>query len=220
MPPRLIAIGDIHGCHASLTALLAALNLKSDDTVVTLGDYVDRGPDSSAVIETLTELVSKCHLVPLIGNHEIMMVKAIESRRSLEFWLQNGGDSTLASYGGRLANMPQHHLVFLHHCVRYFETERQFFVHACYDPEVPLDQQPDELLFWTHIFDFPPAPHTSGKKAFVGHTPQFDFEINDFGHVAIIDTCCVGGGWLTAIEANTGEVWQANELGEVRRSGD
>ncbi len=220
MPPRLIVIGDIHGCHVSLTTLLPALELRSDDTVVTLGDYVDRGPNSAAVIETLSDLVSRCHFVPLIGNHEVMMVKAVESRRSQEFWLQNGGDLTLSSYGGRLSNVPQHHIVFLNHCVRYFETAHHFFVHACYDPVLPLDEQPDELLFWTHIFDYPPDPHASGKKAYVGHTPQFDFEINDFGHVAIIDTCCVGGGWLTAIDVNSQKTWQANELGELRVSGD
>lgn len=216
MPERLIAIGDIHGCHTALEAILDAIKIRPSDTVVTLGDYVDRGPHSAAVLETLSNLVSKCHLVPLIGNHEIMMVKALESRRSHEFWLQSGGDATLASYGGKLTSIPQHHLVFLNHCVRFFETDRHFFVHACYDPELPFANQPEELLFWTHIFDVPPGPHCSGKRAIVGHTPQFDFEIHDFGHVAILDTCCVGGGWLTALECNSGEIWQTNEAGTLR----
>ena len=216
MPERLIAIGDIHGCQTALLTLLRAIDLRPSDTLVTLGDYVDRGPDSAAVLETLSNLVSQCHLVPLIGNHEIMMVKAMESRRSHEFWVQSGGNATLASYGGRLANIPQHHLVFLNHCVRYFEADKNFFVHACFDPNLPLAEQPEELLFWTHIFEFPPEPHCSGKRAVVGHTPQFSFEINDLGHVAIIDTCCVGGGWLTALECNTGQVWQANQAGEIR----
>ncbi len=216
MSERLIAIGDIHGCHTALTTLLQAIKPQPGDTLVTLGDYVDRGPDSAAVLETLSELVSKCHLVPLIGNHEIMLVKAMESRRSHEFWIQSGGAATLASYGGRLTNIPQHHLVFLHHCVRYFESDHDFFVHANYDPLLPLAEQPEATLFWSHIFDEPPEPHCSGKRAIVGHTPQFDFEINDFGHVAIIDTSCVGGGWLTALECRTGQVWQANQAGEMR----
>lgn len=214
---RTIAIGDIHGCATALKALLDAIELKPDDTIVGLGDYVDRGLESDQVIEILISLVGECRLVPLIGNHEIMMYKGLQGKKDdLDFWLQHGGNSTLASYGGRLQNIPQHHLTFLSHCVRYYEDDTHFFVHANYEPDVPLAEQDDDVLFWRHVNAFPPGLHASGKVAIVGHTPQGDGTILDFGHLKVIDTFCYGDQWLTGLEASTGKFWQANNAGDVR----
>ena len=121
--PRTIAIGDIHGCKSALDRLLAEFQPTKDDTIIGIGDYVDRGMDSAGVIETLLELISHCRFIPLIGNHELMMYRALQGERSdFEFWFQHGGNATLASYGGRVENIPQHHLTFLSHCIRFFET--------------------------------------------------------------------------------------------------
>ena len=67
---RTIAIGDIHGCLAALDALLAAINPTPNDTIVTLGDYVDRGPNSKGVIDRLLELEQRVNLVPWWGRHD------------------------------------------------------------------------------------------------------------------------------------------------------
>jgi serine/threonine protein phosphatase 1 len=61
-----------------------------------------------------------------------------------------------------------------------------------------------------------PPPHYSGKKAIVGHTPQVSGEILDVDYLACIDTCCYGGGWLTAIDVDSGRQWQANQDGQLR----
>ena len=216
---RTIAIGDIHGCAVALQRLLDEIKPAREDTIVGIGDYVDRGMDSAGVLEILIDLVSECRFVPLIGNHELMMYKGIHSAKKkgdFEFWFQHGGNATLASYGGRVENIPQHHLTFLSHCVRFFETESHFFVHANYDPDLPLIEQRDEIVFWQHIRDFPPGVHLSGKTAVVGHTPQIEGEIRDLGHVKIIDTYCYGDQWLTALDVVTGTIWQANNKGEFR----
>jgi serine/threonine protein phosphatase 1 len=214
---RTIAIGDIHGCGIALNQLLRSIEPTGEDTIVTLGDYVDRGMGSSQVIETLIDLITRCKLVPLIGNHEIMMFKGLQNGgKDLEFWMMHGGQATVASYGGRLQNIPQDHLTFISHCLRYHETDTHFFVHACYDAFVPLNEQPDQVIFWQHVLEFPPEPHMNNKTAIVGHTPQNDGEIRDCGHLKIIDTYCYGDQWLTALEVETGMVWQANERGEVR----
>lgn len=214
---RIIAIGDIHGCCTALHALLREIQPTFEDTIVGMGDYVDRGMQSDEVIETLVNLVSDCRFVPLIGNHEIMMFKALQNgNQDMEFWLSHGGNSTLASYGGRVQNIPQHHLSFLRHCVRFFESDQHFFVHANYDPSTPLSEQPDELLFWQHVNEFPPGLHANGKVAIVGHTPQQDGEILDFGHLKVIDTYCYGDQYLTALDVTTGNYWQANNSGEVK----
>ncbi len=213
---RIVAIGDIHGCSDALERLLLETRPQCDDVYVALGDFVDRGPNSARVIEILLDLVTECHFVPLIGNHELMMFKGLRSQAEFEFWYQHGGSQTVASYGGRIQNIPQHHMTFLSHCLRFFETERHFFVHANYAPNLPLREQPDELLFWEHINAYVPLPHFSGKTAIVGHSPQANGEIRNLGHVQIIDTFCYGDGWLTAVDVTSNQVWQTTNFGDFR----
>jgi len=217
MPSRTIAIGDIHGCLAALRAILAAVAPAPDDTLVTLGDYVDRGPDSRGVIEELLELETRCRLVPLLGNHELMLLDALGSTRVLAPWLECGGVATVRSYGGKLSNIPPEHLAFIRRLRRYAEAPRHFFVHANYAADVPLDEQPDYLLFWEHLHFHLPAPHDNGKVAIVGHTAQKSGEKFDLGHVVCIDTFCHGGGWLTALDVDTGQIWQADAGGRLRK---
>lgn len=215
---RTIAIGDIHGCATALQALLDSIEPTSTDTIVALGDYVDRGMESSRVLEMMTELVSSTRLVPLIGNHELMMFKALQNRGDdMDFWMTHGGNATVASYGGRIQNIPQHHLTFLSHCVRFHETDTHFFTHANYLPDLPLNEQPDEMLFWEHVKERIPPPHFSGKTAVVGHTPQGDGEMLIFDHLNVIDTYCYGDQWLTALDVTTGDFWQANNVAKLRR---
>jgi serine/threonine protein phosphatase 1 len=69
---------------------------------------------------------------------------------------------------------------------------------------------------WLSLRDWVPPPHVSGKTAIVGHTAQRSGEILDLGYLKCIDTWCYGGGWLTALEVNTGQVWQADAQGNLR----
>jgi serine/threonine protein phosphatase 1 len=216
MPPRTIAIGDMHGCRLALDGLLEALAPEGQDQLVLLGDYVDRGPDSRGVIESLIELSRRCRLVRLMGNHEIMLLRAFDNPRDRHFWLQYGGQATVDSYGGRLESIPEEHLDFLRHCGWYHETDSHLFVHANYLAGLPLDQQPEALLLWTHLIRHLPDRHRSGKTAIVGHTPQTTGDILDLGHLICIDTFCWGGGWLTALEVRSGIVWQVVREGRPR----
>jgi serine/threonine protein phosphatase 1 len=214
--PRTIAIGDIHGCSAALRALIVAIQPEAGDTIVPLGDYVDRGPDSRGVIEAILELEKKCQVVPILGNHELMLLDAIDNSRMIGPWLECGGDATVRSYGGKLAGVLPEHLDFIRRCRRYHETATHFFVHANYAADVPLDEQPDYLLFWEHLFFHTPGPHDNGKIAVVGHTSQKTAEVFDLGHVICLDTFCHGGGWLTALDVVSGRVWQADKNGRLR----
>jgi len=216
---RTIAIGDIHGCSAALRALVAAIQPAADDTLVPLGDYVDRGPDSRGVIDLILDLEKQCQVVPILGNHELMLLDAIANPRMIAPWLECGGDATVRSYGGRLAGVVPEHLDFIRRCRRYYETATHFFVHANYAADVPLDEQPDYLLFWEHLFFHTPGPHDNGKIAIVGHTSQKTAEIFDLGHVICLDTFCHGGGWLTALEVQSGKMWQADRSGRMREGG-
>src|SRR5258708_3906571 len=95
---RYLAVGDIHGGFEALRTLAAAVPFTDDDTIITLGDYVDGGPNSCAVLEWLVAHSKGGKLVALRGNHEIMMQRARDSKDLLKDWLFNGGDKTLASY--------------------------------------------------------------------------------------------------------------------------
>ena len=215
MADRIIAIGDIHGCAVAFRRLIDELQPSEGDLIVPLGDYVDRGPDSRGVIELLLELEQSCQLIPLMGNHELMMLRALNDLGSLRFWLECGGMATVESYGGGM-DIPEPHLQFLRRCCRYVETEDFIFLHANYDPDLSLEAQPDHLLFWQHVLKDPPGRHISGKKVIVGHTPQSSGEVLDLGHLICIDTYCYGTGWLTALDLANNHMWQANKDGQLR----
>jgi serine/threonine protein phosphatase 1 len=214
---RIIAIGDIHGCSVAFRTLMNAIQPTPLDTLVLLGDYIDRGPDSRGVLDQVLQLTERCQVVPLLGNHEEMLLGALEGKDDLGFWLKFGGRDTLDSYGGDFKKVPAEHIRFIKRCRNYYETLGQFFVHAYYDPDRPLYEQLWNGMRWLSL---PRCPlrHCSGKVAIVGHTAQTSGEILDMGFLKCIDTFCHGGGWLTALAVDTGQVWQANQEGVLRQS--
>jgi serine/threonine protein phosphatase 1 len=115
MSQRTIAIGDIHGCSIALAALIESISPQAEDTIITLGDYVDRGIDSKGVLDLLMGLADRCRLVPLLGNHDEMMLHARDGRGDFQFWLNCGGDAALDSYGSTrsLELIPAAHFRFL-----------------------------------------------------------------------------------------------------------
>lgn len=216
---RTIAIGDIHGCSAALEAVLQAIDPGPTDTIIPLGDFVDRGIDSKGVLDRLIQLGTQCQLIPILGNHDQMMLLARDNKAEFRFWLNCGGDTALDSYGssGRLSLIPVSHWQFLESCRSYYETTTHIFVHGNYNPEIPMDQQNDETLRWLSLRDYtPPTRHSSGKTVFVGHTPHP--EVLDLDYLVCIDTKCCKGGWLTAYDVYSKQIWQANEKGELRSS--
>jgi serine/threonine protein phosphatase 1 len=217
---RVLAIGDIHGCSRALDTLLAAVKPQSDDRIVTLGDYVDRGPDSYGVLDRLIALHATGRLIALRGNHDQMMVNARDSESPRQDWLDEGGRETLASYSilgdaGKLVDVPERHWEFLEKvCVNWYEIDTHFFVHANAYPDLPLDEQPEYMVL-RETFDNP-APHISGKIMVCGHTSQKSGKPLNLGHAICIDTRACGRGWLTCLDVVSGRIWQANQRGESR----
>ncbi len=212
---RTIAVGDIHGCSKALQGLLEVVQPQPCDCLVFLGDYVDRGPDSRGVIDLLLELREKCRTVFLLGNHEIMFRGALRGLDP-ELWLQIGGSPTLTSYGGLLEHVSREHIEFLDSLLPYYETEEHIFVHANYLENLPLADQPEESLFWEHLSDRVPQRHFSGKHVFCGHSPQSRGKIGNYGHFTCLDTGCVAGYWLTAVDIHSQELWQVSREGHPR----
>lgn len=218
MSGRTIVVGDIHGCSKALAALLNVVALTPADTLILLGDIVDRGTDTHGVIEQLLALRELCRLVLLRGNHEEMLLAAQTSTVELRAWIYSGGARTLDSYGfgGGLEVIPRSHLELLRASKPYYQTARHVFVHANYVADLPMEDQPSNTLYWESLYARMPGPHFSGKTFFVGHTPQVDGQILDLGYIKCIETDCVGRGWLTAIDVDTGRIWQADKAGHVR----
>jgi serine/threonine protein phosphatase 1 len=210
---RTLAIGDIHGCRAALDVLLGVVAPLHDDVVITLGDYVDRGPDSKGVLERLLTLEADAHLVPLLGNHDEMMLDA--RRSGAVDWEEGYGEATIASYGGNMRQIPEAHWRFLERCRDWHETPTHIFAHASIDPHLELEQQATYVLRWKSLrADMP--PHRSAKTLVCGHASQKDGRPLNLGHAVCIDTYAYGGGWLTCLEPASGRVWMANQRGETR----
>lgn len=220
--PRTLAIGDIHGCFKALQTLMEAVPLRPDDRLITLGDYVNRGPNTHAVLDWLIARQESGQLIALRGNHEIMMLMALDCENAHQVWLDVGGTATLASYApfegqpGKIEDIPDRHWQFLKHKLRAsFETDHHFYVHANAYPNLPIDDQPDFMLYW-EPFHFP-APHESGKTMVCGHSSQKSGLPLNHGHAVCIDTWACGRGWLTCLDVDSGLCWQANQAGETRR---
>lgn len=216
MTDRVIAIGDIHGCSTALASLVRAIDPRPEDTLVVLGDLGNRGLDTKGVIDLLIDLGRECKLVAVAGNHDEAMLNARRDKAAFRFWLEMGGVVTLDAYGdsGRLSLIPSAHWRFLESCVSYYQTPTHFFVHANYDAHLPLDRQSGRTLRWLSLHDHLPPAHVSGKIAVVGHTPQA--EVLNAGHLIALDTNCCDGGWLSALDVGTGQLWQADERGRLR----
>lgn len=188
----LIAIGDIHGCAHTLDLLLQRLAPTSDDHLVFIGDYVDRGPDARGVIDRLLALRETHSCTFLRGNHEALMLDYLE-HGAYDLWRVNGGDATLESYldRGRL-HIPDEHEAFVRDTELYLETPSFFFVHAGLKPELSIAEnlaRHDETVFlWErgHLKAQQPAWE---KPVVCGHTPLP--EPLDRPLLICIDTGCV-----------------------------
>lgn len=222
MTKRLLAIGDIHGCYDALRRLVEFVDVTDDDLLVTLGDYVDRGPDSKRVVELLRTREANGRLVALRGNHDQMMVDARDDRRKVFPWTAVGGVETIESYlrdsdQPGFASVPDSHWDFIENrCVPYHETDRHIFVHASYDPDLAMEEQDEFTLYWERFADN--GPHVSGKTVICGHTAQDSGWPLSIGHSVCIDTWVYGDGWLTCLDVDSGDFWQAKQdTAETRR---
>ena len=202
---RIFAVGDIHGCRSLLEELLGRLDLRPEtDTVVFIGDYIDRGPDSRGVVETVLALRQRIpKVVCLMGNHERMFLDYLEDPAAAMMFLGNGGVATLRSYGlwrgdrATIRDLPEEHRAFFESLSLWHETEHYLFVHAGLRPGVPLVEQDPWDLVWIRR-EFIHSTVSFGKTVVFGHTP-FPEPFADGTKIGI-DTGAVYGGPLTCVE--------------------
>ncbi|MGQ3215136.1 MAG: metallophosphoesterase family protein, partial [Shinella sp.] len=191
------AVGDIHGCIDPLNRLLARIDAyAASGTVVFLGDYIDRGPDSSAVLDRLMAGPSaNFRWICLMGNHEDMMCGAYYGRSDRDWWLDNGGLETEMSFGGRVpatclgwaAKLPLMHV-----------DAHTLFVHAGVSPAFPLDQQGRRDLLWLRFRSDEPEDYW-GKHLVHGHTPSKSNPVTVHNRTNIDGACVFGGKLVCAV---------------------
>lgn len=235
LPPglRIYAIGDIHGRIDLLERLHDALardlevSRPPQSVEIFLGDYIDRGPRSRQVVEWLIgSPPAAAERICLMGNHEAMLLDALEDARDADLWLGNGGIQTMGSYSAGPGDGPSHgqlsaawtafqsalpetHRSFLRGLPRTAEFGDYLFVHAGIHPARGLaDQDPHDLVWIREPFLSSRAAF--GKIVVHGHTPVAAPEIRP--NRINIDTGAVFTGRLTCLvlEGRTRRFMQAN----------
>ncbi len=203
---RLIAIGDIHGCANKLKTLLDTIGPQKGDKIVFIGDYIDRGPSTKEVINTILELKKQgIELICLMGNHERLLLKYANSPDDslLPYLRQHGIEATVKSYGHNdlsgvrgLLFMPREHREFLMELKIWHQEKGFFFTHAGINPDRTLSAQRIEDMLEIRML-FIKSPLNIGKTIVFGHTP-FDMPLVMPDKIGI-DTGAVYGNMLTAV---------------------
>jgi serine/threonine protein phosphatase 1 len=212
---RIFAIGDIHGCYDQLRELIESkIKATPGDKLLFLGDYIDRGKNVKEVIDYVISLKNKnFNIVTLIGNHESMLVDALETGDTT-LWSWNGGYETLRSFGTDIVNdLDKKYIKFFNDLDWYHEVGENLFVHAGFNDTL-ADPFTDRMsMIWVRRETYR-NPLLVDRTIIHGHTP-ITFEeckrnILNGNRVINIDTGCVytepGMGKLTAIELNTKEL--------------
>jgi serine/threonine protein phosphatase 1 len=205
------AIGDIHGSLRKLRELIARCSRYADGrpmTLVLLGDYIDRGPESAGVIRYVIDLQSRPpeRVIALKGNHEGMALGVIDGTTPAEYWTAQGGAATLRSYGAESTReLPGAHVDWLRSLPLSYDDGRRFFVHAGIDPQKPLDTQREQDLLWIRE-PFLSDGRDHGRLIVHGHTP-LETDTPDLRSNRLnLDTGAVFGGPLTAAIFSEAEV--------------
>jgi len=223
---RIYAVGDIHGRADLLERLFSRIDedLKDHPIAETmhifLGDYIDRGRDSAAVLDLLIERAKAHRMVCLKGNHEIYLTEFLENPGILGAWAQYGALPTLASYGltpkinaspeeqadlaaGLSSALPKSHAQFLAGLKLSFTCGDFFFVHAGVRPGTPLSRQREDDLLWIRE-DFLLHEEPFEKIIVHGHTPVKEPDVRK--NRINIDTGAYATGRLTCLKLEQDQI--------------
>ena len=207
-PARLIAVGDIHGHLRPLQRVIDYWHLSNQDTLVFLGDLVDHGPNSKQVVEYVIRLRDKFDYKFVKGNHEELMLAALNDKALESWWFRYGGETTLQSYSRRF---PNSHMDFLEGMHDYCEIDKFLFVHAGVNHHDSLSNMTAQALRW----DFAEPIAYEDYLVVAGH----EIQKSGLPHIRTrhfkIDTGIAVGCKLTAVDLYSGSYVQADQQGSL-----
>lgn len=226
---RVLTIGDIHGHYDALIQVLMRCDFKpKEDLLISLGDIVDRGPNSK---DCVTYLMTLPNFISIRGNHDMEWYRAICTGRNMLY--DEGGRETLLSYtrggcGNDPTKIPDSHKEFFKNQVNYYiDKDKNLFIHGGFDRHLPIKGQMERIYYWdrdlflaalshSHMRDNDKHPFKTKdkfKEIFIGHTPTTYWDVETPMHAANIwnvDTGVAKGGKLTIMDVETKEFWQSD----------
>ena len=220
MTGRYYIVGDIHGYLSKLKKIISSIktDIKKDDCIIFLGDYIDRGPSSFEVIEYLITLSSIYKTVFLMGNHEDMFITYFSTGENYNNYMRNGGGLTIKSYIKNLNEftVPGSHLEFLKNLKLFYEGEDFIAVHGGLNPGVNIIQeQKKHDLLWIRE-EFYTYTGRWAKTVIFGHTPtpylhhSDSIYIDEIKNIIGIDTGAMSDGYpLTCMRWPDRKIYQA-----------
>ncbi len=220
MGNRYYIIGDIHGHLLKLKKIITYINndIKPEDSIIFLGDYIDRGPSSFEVIEFLIELTNRFKVIFLTGNHEDMFIRFVNIGDNYSNYFSNGGGYTIKSYEANMHDfiIPENHKMFYNNLKLYFEGDDFIAVHAGLNPGVKqLNEQKRSDLIWIRENFY--RSHVKWEKTVIfGHTPTTYLNnsdavyIDEKRNIIGIDTNAMSSGYpLSCIRWPDRKIYQA-----------
>ena len=229
---RTLAIGDIHGGLKALRQLLITMELKKSDSLIFLGDYVDGWSESAQVIEFLIELSREFNCVFIKGNHDAWCEDWLRTGEGEQVWLFHGGKETVDSYEGFSEEKKQWHLNFFERMPMYhIDAQNRLFIHAgftsmhgvhkeTYKDQFYFDRTLWEMALTTDSFlekssVYYPQRLKHYNEIYIGHTPTLRYDSAlpmNAVNVWNVDTGAAFTGRLSAIDVDTKEVFQSDEV--------
>ena len=232
---RTIAIGDIHGGLKGLVQVLNRTEVKDEDTLIFMGDYIDGWSEAAQVIQLLIEVSEKINCVFVKGNHDVWAEEWLATGEVSPKWFMNGGKETIESYEGFSDEQKEAHLKFFQNTkVYYLDDENRLFLHAGFTNPKGIEQEALEENFYkdrtlwemavamdkTITVDDLNYPNRLKKynEIYIGHTPTTNYGQDvpmNVANVWNIDTGATRKGKVTAINIDTKEFVQSDYLSSL-----
>ncbi len=218
---RRFAISDIHGCLKTFKALLKKIELKKEDDLFLLGDYIDRGKDSKGVIDLIRNLKEEGYRIHCLrGNHEQMMLDSRIYSGKEPFWLRNGGTDTISSFPNNFVS--QDYFNWISTLPYYFEMHDYLLVHAGFNFKYrkPLEDR-DAMIWIRNWYDELDKEWLNNRIIIHGHTPTrrpvLEERLENLSEVPVVNIDCgcfyekEGLGFLAAFDLyNQTYIFQKN----------
>lgn len=229
---RTFAIGDIHGGLKALVQLLNKMEIKDEDTLIFVGDYVDGWSESAQVIQFLIELSEKFNCIFIKGNHDVWAEDWLRGNAVNPAWYMHGGKATMDSYADFSEDKKKEHLTFFEKMPLYYiDAKNRLFVHAGFTSMhgVKREVYKASLYFDRTLWEMALTLDKRIKKdstlypkrlkhyheIFIGHTPTINYNVDvpmNAANIWNIDTGAAFTGKLSAINVETKAFYQSDNL--------